>query len=130
MTKTFIAATLTFILMDAIWLGFIAKPLYISEYGAMLRLVGNSIKPLWVAAFIVYIVLIGGIMVFVIPRAGGNWMSGLIYGGIFGLVTYGTYDFTNLAVMANWPVMITIIDVLWGIVICAVSSAVGVYFGG
>jgi uncharacterized membrane protein len=94
--------------------------------GKFLRLENGSIVPNYFAAALVYIALIGGILIFVIPKADGNAMHALYYGAIFGLVCYATYDFTNLAVMANWPVWISIMDVIWGGVICAVSSYLAV----
>ena len=120
--KQILVATAVFLIMDGLWLGFIAKNLYIEHMGKFLRLENGSISPNYVAAALVYIALIGGILIFVLPKADGNAMHALYYGAIFGLVCYGTYDFTNLAVMANWPAWISIIDVIWGATICAVSS--------
>ena len=117
-----IVAIITFLILDTLWLGFIAKQLYINQFGSMLRLVNGSIRPLWLPAIGVYIVLIAGILLFVIPKAHGNIWLALGWGALFGLITYGTYDLTNLAVMANWPVTITLIDILWGVVICGLTS--------
>jgi uncharacterized membrane protein len=47
-----------------------------------------------------------------------------VWGSIFGLVTYGVYDFTNLSVMNNWSITITFIDVVWGSVLCGITSVV------
>ena len=38
----------------------------------------------------------------------------LLTGAIFGFMTYATYDLTNLATLKDWPVTITIIDLIWG----------------
>jgi uncharacterized membrane protein len=32
----------------------------------------------------------------------------------FGLITYATYDLTNLATIRDWPLFITVIDLIWG----------------
>lgn len=119
-----VVATISILILDGIWLGFIAKKLYIQEMGSFLRLQGNSIDPLWIPALIVYCALILGIVLFVIPKANGVPLQGLLWGGIFGLVTYATYDFTNLAVLSNWSVKISIIDTCWGIVLCGITTFV------
>jgi uncharacterized membrane protein len=38
----------------------------------------------------------------------------MLYGAMFGFITYATYDLTNLATLKNWPIQITIIDLMWG----------------
>ena len=47
----------------------------------------------------------------------GTYLSGLILGGLFGLVTYATYDLTNQATLRDWPVLVTVVDILWGTVL-------------
>ena len=42
----------------------------------------------------------------------------------FGLITYATYDLTNLATLKNWPTTITIIDIVWGTSLCGLVSAI------
>jgi len=123
--SAFITTVIVFILLDALWLGFIAKKFYIAEYGQKLRLANGSIKPHWPAALSVYILLIFGINFFVLPQAGYHPFNALIEGALFGLVTYGTYDFTNYAVMTDWPAKATLVDVCWGMVICGVTAFFG-----
>lgn len=130
MLTRLITTTVTFIALDLLWLGVVAKQWYINAFGSMLRLENGGISPIWAAAVVVYIALISGIMLFVLPKAQGSVMAALGWGVVFGLVTYGTYDFTNLAVMANWPVRICIIDTIWGGVICGLTSMMAVYIGG
>jgi len=117
-----ITATLTFIFLDAIWLGIIAKKMYIDAFGHLMRISKGTIQPHWPAAMIVYIALIGGILIFVIPRAHGNMTHALFWGALFGFITYATYDFTNLAVLAQWSLKISIIDTLWGMLLCGLTS--------
>ncbi|MCW5589210.1 MAG: DUF2177 family protein [Legionellales bacterium] len=121
--KTILIATIVFLLLDGIWLGFVAKQLYIDSIGHLLRLENGSIKPDWLGALVVYIALIAGLVIFVLPKSTSIPFA-LLWGALFGFVTYATYDFTNLAVLSNWPLKISIIDVLWGMTICAVTSGV------
>jgi len=38
---------------------------------------------------------------------------------VLGLAAYGAYDLTNLAIVRDWPLRISMIDWAWGAVICA-----------
>lgn len=48
-------------------------------------------------------------------------------GGIFGLITYSTYDMTNLATLKDWPVFISVIDIMWGTVLNSLAAGVSFY---
>lgn len=117
-------AAICFIVLDYLWIGVIANQFYINTLGHILSLHNGSLQPNLLAAVVVYIALIGGIAIFVLPKANGNpWMA-LFWGALFGFVTYATYDFTNLAVLANWPLKTAIVDTLWGMVICGLTSLI------
>lgn len=100
-----------FIVIDLIWLGFIAKNLYQEHIGFIM-----SKKPNWVAAIIFYLIFIFGLVYFVINPAldSGSFSEALLRGMLFGFITYSTYDLTNLATLEGWPIKITIIDLIWG----------------
>jgi uncharacterized membrane protein len=120
--KVFVLALLVFLCVDYLWLAIIAKPLYIEGYGRLLRLnaEGQVQLALW-AALLTYGLLVLGIVCFVLPKA-LLWWHALLWGALFGCMTYGIYDFTCLAVMADWPLKISLIDVAWGTFICALVS--------
>lgn len=122
-----ITATITFLILDSIWLGLIAKSMYIQTLGHVFRVTDGSMQPIWPAAIVVYIALISGIIAFVLPKAGGQLLPALLWGGLFGFVTYATYDFTNLAVLAHWSLKVSIIDTLWGMFICGITSMMTVW---
>jgi uncharacterized membrane protein len=100
-----------FIVIDLIWLGFIAKNLYQEHIGFIM-----SKKPNWVAAIVFYLIFIFGLVYFVINPAldSGSFSEALLRGMLFGFITYSTYDLTNLATLEGWPIKITIIDLIWG----------------
>lgn len=100
-----------FIVIDLIWLGFIAKNLYQEHIGFIM-----SKKPNWVAAIVFYLIFIFGLVYFVINPAleSGSFVEALLRGMLFGFITYSTYDLTNLATLEGWPIKITIIDLIWG----------------
>jgi uncharacterized membrane protein len=123
--KAYVIALTTFLLLDMLWLGVIAKNLY-SEY------LGPLMKPNinWVAAISFYLLFTLGLVIFVIQPAldKQSWVHAMLLGAFFGLVTYATYDLTNLATLKNWPLMITFIDLAWGSILTATVATV-TYFG-
>jgi uncharacterized membrane protein len=75
-----------------------------------------------VGALLFYVIYIIGLVFFVIYPQQDNLWLGVGYGAMFGLVTYATYDLTNLATLKQWPVTITVIDLVWGTLVTAVTS--------
>jgi uncharacterized membrane protein len=121
-----IATAATFVAIDAIWLGIIAKKLYRDILGNLLRT-----DPLMPAAAIFYVIFIVGLVFFVIQPAidRSSWLYALGAGALFGLVTYATYDLTNLATLKDWPLKITILDLLWGSFISATVAVITYHVG-
>jgi uncharacterized membrane protein len=126
-TKIFFSSFVMCFLLDMVWLGFIAKNLYFTTIGSLLRRSGDTLAPNWPAAVLVYIFIAGGIVLFALPKANGNYLAALLWGGLFGAVTYGVYDFTNFSTLSAWPFKITIIDFLWGTVLCALVTVFANY---
>jgi len=108
-----------FFAVDLVWLGAIAKDLYQKHLGFLMTPQVN-----WGAAMLFYLLFIAGLVLFVIQPAleKNSWTAALLLGAFFGLVTYATYDLTNLATVKNWPVLITVIDLIWGTVLAASVS--------
>lgn len=113
-----------FFAIDMVWLGVIAKNMYREYLGFLLRDPVN-----WSAAFIFYALFIVGLMYFAIIPAlkEGSLVQALIYGALFGFFTYATYDLTNLATINDWPLTITLIDMVWGTVLCGLVSVGSVW---
>jgi len=115
---------IVFLIVDLVWLGFIAKNLYNKYLGSFLS---DNVN--WPAAIIFYLIFVAGLSVFVIYPSFEKesvWRA-IIWGAFFGIVTYATYDLTNLATMKNWPLQIVIIDIIWGAVLSAIVSLSGYY---
>lgn len=106
-----------------IWLGVISKGFYAKHIGFMLREDVN-----WWAAIAFYLLFIVGLIVFVITPAlqAQSWSHALFYGILFGVVTYATYDLTNLATTKNWPLIVTVVDLVWGAFLAASVSTLTV----
>jgi uncharacterized membrane protein len=59
----------------------------------------------------------------------GSLGATLWRGALFGLVTYATYDLTNLATVKDWPVLVTVVDMGWGTLLSLAVSYVGFVAG-
>jgi uncharacterized membrane protein len=117
--KLYAIALPIFFAIDMIWLGFIAKNFYRDQIGFLMRSDLN-----WVAAIIFYLLFVVGLVVFVIAPAIEKhaWSHALLYGALFGLIAYATYDLSNLATLKDWPLLVTIVDLIWGAVLAAAVS--------
>lgn len=111
-----------FMVLDFIWLGLLMKNFYREQLAPIVRLADGGIAPNWPAAFVVYVLLGTGIAIFVIPRAPTVPLAAF-YGGLFGLVVYGVYDFTNFSTLRQYPLVLTFADWAWGVVATAACSA-------
>ena len=109
--KLYLIAFILFFVIDLLWLGIIAKDIYKKYLGHLMSTEVN-----WIAAIIFYLLFIGGLVFFVIMPAveAGSIGKALLYGALFGFITYATYDLTNLATLKDWPLKITFIDLAWG----------------
>jgi uncharacterized membrane protein len=115
-----------FFMIDMIWLGVVAKGFYRRHLGSFM-----SPKVNWIAAMAFYLLFIVGMLVFAIRPAlvAGVPINALFYGALLGLISYATYDLTNLATLKDWPMIVTIIDLIWGTVLGGVVSFVSALLG-
>ena len=122
--KLFFIALPVFFAIDLVWLVLVAKKFYQEQIGFLMRPDIN-----WFAAIIFYLVFIAGLVSFVISPAveKQSWVHALLYGAFFGLITYATYDLTNLATLKDWPLLVTVVDLIWGTLLAA-SISVITYF--
>ncbi|HPQ46039.1 MAG TPA: DUF2177 family protein [Clostridia bacterium] len=117
----FAVAFAVFMIIDFIWLVFVAAKLYNRELGALKKKKIN-----WTAAILFYVLYIAGLVFFVLnPALSGKGLGFAAYGGaIFGLVAYATYDLTNLATLEGFPSRIAVIDLIWGTFVTCCTSVV------
>lgn len=119
--STYIIALVTFLAIDMVWLGFIAKRMYKEKLGFVLSPDVN-----WLAAIAFYLIYIAGILFFAVNPSlkDTDWKVALLNGAVFGAMCYATYDLTNMATIAKWPLTIVVIDILWGVVLTGAVSLV------
>lgn len=120
--KAYLGALATFLVIDAIWLGFIAKSFYAEQLGALMR-----DSPNMAAAAAFYAIYVGGVVLFAVRPAlatESHWLA-LGLGAALGFMAYGTYDVTNYATLKGWPIAVVVIDILWGTALTALSALCG-----
>jgi len=125
--KLYLAALAGFLAIDMLWLAVVARGFYRQQVGFLL-----SDRPNWWAAIAFYLLFVAGLLIFaVLPGLqSGSLRKALLLGAFFGLVSYATYDLTNLATVKNWPWVVTLVDMAWGALLAASVSCLGYYAGG
>jgi len=116
--KFFAVAFAVFLVIDLVWLGFVARKFYKQQLGYLM-----AEKVNWVAAIIFYVIYIAGLTYFVLLNA-TSWTDALLNGALLGFLGYATYDLTNLSTVKGWPLKITIVDLVWGTTLGALVSVI------
>jgi uncharacterized membrane protein len=119
------AAAITFLVLDLVWLGFVAGDFYRTALGGLLLEKPNI--PAAVAFYALYLV---GVLIFAVAPAlaAGSMRKAVVSGALFGFFAYATYDLTNLATLKGWSLAVSVVDILWGTVVTAVTAGAG-YLG-
>ena len=105
--------------IDFLFLGIVAKGFFTAEVGDML----GEIRP--APAILFYLLYVAGILIFVSGSATATWQSTLLYGALFGLFCYATFDLTSLALLKHWSWRVAMVDIAWGSLVSALSSTSG-----
>jgi uncharacterized membrane protein len=126
--KLYLLVLVIFLAIDLTWLGVLMAKFYKAELGPLARRSGEAMTPVWWAAFLVYILIPLGIVLFVVPRVSlaNPAASALGWGFLYGVILYGVYDLTNYSLIDRWPWRMTLVDMAWGGFIGAVTSYVAV----
>ena len=125
--KLYIAMLAVFFAIDMLWLGMVARGFYRKHLGYLMAPATN-----WTAAVIFYFLFVFGILFFVVlpGMESGSLKVTLLRAALYGLITYATNDLTNLATLKDWPVLLTIVDITWGVVLSVLVSLAGYFLGG
>ena len=120
--KAYAVTLITFLGLDFIWLGVIARGFYASQLGSLMS---DRINVVAAGGF--YLAYGAGIVFFAIAPAlaEGSWKTAALNGLFLGLLAYGTYDMTNIATLRNWPVAMSLVDLAWGGILTGISASAG-----
>lgn len=124
LAKAYVGSLVAFLVIDILWITGVVQPMYDREIGSLLR-ASPRLGP--AAAF--YLLYAAGVVYFaVLPGIdSGGFKTALVNGAFLGALTYGTYAFTNYALVEGWSFTLTASDVAWGIVLTAVTAACGLF---
>lgn len=122
---SFLIAFIVGILIDGIWLFSMSKRFYNKYIGHLM-----AENPNLLYAGIFYLIYIFGLTFFILmPAISGDYsfLKVFIYGALFGFVAYSTYDLTNHATLKDWPLIVTIVDIIWGTLFTGTLSLITFY---
>jgi uncharacterized membrane protein len=115
----YLATLIVLIPIDFLFLGLVAKGFFTAQVGDMLGEI--RVAP----AILFYLLYAVGILIFVNGPVGATWQSALLYGALFGLFCYATFELTSLSLLRHWTWPVAVVDISWGIVVTALSSTAG-----
>jgi uncharacterized membrane protein len=120
------ASLVVFLGIDFVWLSTMGDRFYRRHLGDLM-----AASPKLGVALLFYLVYIVGALVLVVFPAldAGSLAKAVLGGALLGLVAYGTYDITNLSTIQGWPVIVAVVDLVWGTTLTAVVSTVGYLVG-
>lgn len=123
----YLLTLIVFVAIDVLWLTVISKNLYSTRLSHLL-----ADNPKLLPAVLFYLIFVVGIIVFaVLPGyTDKSLLKTILLAGLFGALSYATYDLTNLATLKDWPVLITVIDILWGATVSVLTGIAGYYIAG
>jgi uncharacterized membrane protein len=116
----YLAFLVTLGVLDALWLGWLAKPLYQADMGPLMR---DQVR--WQAALLFYLLYPMGVMA--LAWVPGDLARSVGKAALVGALVYGVYDLTNLAVLKHWTVRLAVLDAVWGTLVAALSMAAAVW---
>ncbi len=115
----YVSGLIAMAILDGAWLSFATGAIYKPGIGPLM-----ADKPVIPAAIIFYLLYAAGVTYLItLPAlAAASLPAAVTRGAVLGLIAYGTYDLTSLAILRGWPVNVTIIDMIWGAILTGVSA--------
>ena len=117
----YLAVLIAFGVLDGIWLGVIAMPMYVEHFDGILR--EQFISWPWIVFYLLYCLSV--VILAVKPTLNRSVGAAAISGFVLGAAAYGTYNLTAYSIVADWPLNMTLIDWLWGSLATCILAATG-----
>jgi uncharacterized membrane protein len=115
----YLATLIVLVPIDILFLGVFAKGFFASQVGDMM----GEVRP--APAVLFYLLYVAGILIFVSGWAAATWQTTLLYGALFGLFCYATFELTALSLLKHWTWPVVALDMSWGCFVTALSSTLG-----
>ena len=121
---SFFIFSIIFLFFDFIWLSIAPKFIYKPNLPGLLL-----DKPVMWAAILFYIIYSVGVTLIILRPSlmSHSVLEAFWTGMIFGIVAYGTWSLTNMAILKGWSPTVTFIDMIWGGTLTSLTSAVTIY---
>lgn len=119
---TYFYILISLVVLDSIWLLGVAKSFYTKRLGFLFKEKADMLP-----IIIFYLIYAFGIYLIILKPSvalGDSLSSVFLKAFIFGICAYCAYDLTNQATIANWPISVTLIDVLWGGLVTGLSATI------
>lgn len=119
----FLLSLAVFTLLDVVWFTVVLQRYFFDSIAHLLNIQDGHVELRWLPAFLVYVFLSLGVVVFVLPPSILSIDASIfVRGALFGFVVYGVYETTNGALLLKWPTSFIIVDILWGALATGVAS--------
>ena len=118
----YLAAVAIFLGIDAVWLKTMTGLFYEKRIGHLL-----ADEPNMIAAGVFYLFYLLALCIIILyPQSKAQASLGHIFlmGGLIGLMAYGTYDFTSLALYKGYTLDTALVDFVWGGLLTGTVSAI------
>jgi uncharacterized membrane protein len=119
-----ISMFLTIILLDYLWLGVITKDFIKAQWKSLVKVKYGKIQVKLGIGLITWFIIATGAFIFVVNPS-KTIQEVIMFGAIFGFISYAIYDLTNLTFIHNYPVKFVFVDIAWGTFLCSAISLVG-----
>ena len=120
--KLYATTLAAFLVLDGLWIGLLMAGFYKRQLG---YLFADTVNLYAVAAF--YLLYAAGLVFIVIePNLSSSLPRVFLLGLVVGLMAYGAYDLTNQATIKQWPIVVTVVDLVWGACVTGVVSVIAV----
>ena len=115
MIKAFGIAILSFLVLDSIWFKFVVKDFNLKHLAEIGRIANGEFQILYGPAIVVYLLMALAVVFFALPKvAGASFLGTFLWGAFLGLIVYGVFDMTNMAVLKKYSLSFALVDMAWG----------------
>ena len=116
--KAWGAALLAVGVLDALWLGWLARGFYVRELGDLMT---PQVRAL--PALLFYLSYPAGLVTLLLWPRPDAMGEAVLRAALIGLLVYGTYDLTNMATLRHWSLRLALVDIAWGTLVSAAAGA-------
>lgn len=113
--KPFVISLFGFLVLDLTWFTLV-KNFNLSQLAEIGRIKDGQFDVLYAPAVMTYVLMAVALTFFVLPKISneGSYLKVFLVSALMGLIVYGVFDTTNLAILKNYPIPFALVDMTWG----------------